>query len=153
MAFYYPYVKERYKAFFIDTLAIIGFMVVISIVLSFFETVPDEVRIVCFSLLFLYEPICVSFGATIGQMSNKIRVRNNNDPSKRLNFFIALWRSAVKYIMGIVSLLFINGNPKRRALHDFLSNSVIISLSAEHFVEEEDEQTDESQPEENSTYF
>jgi uncharacterized RDD family membrane protein YckC len=156
MSFYYPYVKERYKSVFIDILVILGFMLAVSIVLSFFDNVPVEVRITCFVLIYLYEPICISFGATIGQVTNKIRVRSNADPSKKLNIIVALWRSVTKYVLGILSLLFIHGNPKRRALHDFFANSVVISLDPIHFVETEPEisVTDENgSSKEGETYF
>lgn len=157
MTFYYPYIKERYKSLFIDTLVIVGLMVLISIILSFFNEVAVEVKIACTSLLFLYEPICISVGATIGQASNKIRVRNNTNPTKKLNIFLALWRTAIKYVLGIISILFIHGNQKRRAIHDYLANSVVISLDAIHFEPEKEisGEVDENIniEKENDTYF
>ncbi len=129
MPIYYPYLSDRYKSTFIDALVLFGFIALVSIVLSMFKNVPNEVRIACFALLFLYEPIGVSLGGTIGNYATKIRVRKNADPEKRISIFISLLRSAIKYSLGIISLLFIHANPKRRALHDIFSGTVVISLT------------------------
>ncbi len=98
-------------------------------ILDKFENVPDWVRIAMFASLFIiYEPICMVFGSTLGNYLKSIRVRKNVDATKRINIFQAIIRYPVKVFLGWISFLTINSNPKRRAIHDLISGSVMIKL-------------------------
>jgi uncharacterized RDD family membrane protein YckC len=125
----YPQLTDRIQSTFIDTILIVALMFVFSNVLDKFENVPDWVRIVIFAGLFVaYEPMCMSFGSTLGNYLKGIRVRKYSDTTKRINIFQASIRYPVKVVLGWVSFLTINSNPKRRAIHDLISGSVMIKL-------------------------
>jgi uncharacterized RDD family membrane protein YckC len=125
----YPQLTDRIQSTFIDTILIVVLMFVFSNVLDKFENIPDWVRIALFACLFVaYEPLCMTFGSTLGNYLKGIRVRKYSDSTKRINIFQAIIRYPVKVILGWVSFLTINSNPKRRAIHDLISGSVMIKL-------------------------
>jgi uncharacterized RDD family membrane protein YckC len=124
----YPQLTDRIQSTFIDTLLIVVLMFVISSILSKFDNVPDWVRIILFIGLFVYEPIFITFGCTLGNYLKKIRVRQNSDSTENINIFKAVLRYLFKLFLGWFSFLTINSNPKRRAIHDLVSGSVMIKL-------------------------
>jgi len=125
----YPQLSDRIQSTFIDTILIIIMMFVFASILDKFENVPDWVRIVMFVGLFIvYEPLCMTIGATLGNFLKGIRVRKYSDSTKRINIFQAIIRYPIKVLLGWISFLTINSNPKRRAIHDLVSGSVMIKL-------------------------
>lgn len=125
----YPQLIDRIQSSFIDMMLIIVMMFVFSSILDRFENVPDWVRISLFAGLFIfYEPLCMTIGFTLGNYIKNIRVRKHSDSAHRINIFQAIIRYPVKVLLGWVSFLTINTNPKRRAIHDLVSGSVMIKL-------------------------
>jgi uncharacterized RDD family membrane protein YckC len=123
----YPQLTDRIQSTFIDSILIVILMFIFSNILERYEHVPDWVRIGLFAFLFLvYEPLCMTIGCTLGNYLKNIRVRKFSDPTKRINIIQALVRYPVKVILAWVSFLTINSNPKRRAIHDLVSGSVMI---------------------------
>lgn len=125
----YPQLTERIQSTFIDTILIVILIFAFASILDKFDSVPDWVRIIMFAGLFItYEPLCMTFGSTLGNYLKGIRVRKNSDSTKRINIFQAIIRYPVKVLLGWVSFLTINSNQKRRAIHDLVSGSVMIKL-------------------------
>jgi uncharacterized RDD family membrane protein YckC len=125
----YPPLSDRIQSAFIDTILIVVSMFVFAGILDKLENVPDWIRIVLFAGLFVaYEPLCMTLGFTLGNYVKKIRVRKNADTTKRINIFQAVIRYPVKLFLGWISFLTINSNPKRRAIHDLVSGTVMIKL-------------------------
>lgn len=125
----YPQLTDRIQSTFIDTILIIILMFAFASILDKFDNVPDWVRMVMFAGLFIaYEPLCMTLGSTLGNYLKGIRVRKNSDSTKHINIFQAIIRYPVKVLLGWVSFLTINSNPKRRAIHDLVSGSVLIKL-------------------------
>lgn len=123
----YPHLSERIQSTFIDYIFIVIVMFVAASVFEKFENLNDSIRIAFYILLFFaYEPLCTAFGATIGNYSKGIRVRHITDSTRRINLLQAFVRSVVKGLLGWLSFLTINTNPKRRAIHDFIAGSVMI---------------------------
>ena len=127
--FTYPYLIQRFKAFFIDLCFSVILMGISAYLFSFFEEPLPKVRIVTLlSIFFLYDPLTVSlFGGTIGHHLIGLRVKRNNSEEKNINFIFAFARYVVKLVLGWVSLLSVSGSEKKRALHDMISGSVVIS--------------------------
>jgi hypothetical protein len=124
-----PSIKTRYFSTLIDVLAIIGISIIISNLFEKIGEVQDYIKAVTFFIVFiLYEPLLVSFGATIGQFILSIRVRSFKDPQRNLPFYLAIVRTAVKVTLGWLSFLTITFNINRRAIHDYASNSIMIVL-------------------------
>ena len=125
----YPQLTDRIQSTFIDTILIVILMFVFASILDKFENVPDWVRMGMFAGLFIaYEPLCMTLGSTLGNYLKGIRVRKNSNSTKRINIFQAIIRYPVKVLLGWISFLTINSNPKRRAIHDLVSGSVMIKL-------------------------
>lgn len=125
----YPLLGDRIQSTFIDMLFIVFCMFILAAVLDRYEQIPDGVRAGLFiGLWVLYEPLCTSLGATIGNSIKGIRVRRVGNTSKRILFPLAVVRYALKVLLGWVSFLTIHSNKERRAIHDFASGSVMIKI-------------------------
>jgi uncharacterized RDD family membrane protein YckC len=125
----YPLLTTRIQSSFIDSVLIIVLMYIISVFIDKFPDASESIRVCLFIAVWvLYEPIATSLGCTLGNYIMGIRVRQMTDPSKRIDFFQALFRYPIKLLLGSISFLTISSNPKRRAIHDFMSGSVMIEL-------------------------
>lgn len=122
----YPSILERIKSTTIDTVIIIAFIFLMSEILDSFDNVPTYVRVMIFASVLLYEPICTTFGATIGNDKMEIRVRSNSDHSRKINFLQAILRFTSKFLLGWLSFITIFSSNKSRTIHDYLSGSVMI---------------------------
>jgi uncharacterized RDD family membrane protein YckC len=122
-----PSIKIRYFSTFIDILVILGLSLGISSLFEKIGEVPNYVRAIVFVVVFiLYEPILISLGATVGQLILNIRVKSFKDPQKKLSIFLAVLRTICKILLGWISFLIVTFNLNRRAIHDFVSNSIVI---------------------------
>jgi uncharacterized RDD family membrane protein YckC len=101
-----------------------------SSLLDRFENVPDWVRIVLFfGLWALYEPLMTTFGGTLGNRIKGIRVRQKSHPVLKISFPQAFIRYLIKACLGWLSFITINTNKEKRAIHDFVSGSVMIKVT------------------------
>lgn len=125
----YPELTDRIQSTFIDTILLIVLMFLFANILDKFDNVPDWVRMLLFAGLFIaYEPVCMTFGCTLGNYLKGIRVRKQSNTQERINILQAMVRYPVKIFLGWISFLTIHSNPKRRAIHDLASGSVMIKL-------------------------
>ena len=123
-----PTIKTRYFSMLIDVVVILMLALGITSLLEEIGQVPDYVRGILFVIVvILYEPILVTFGNTIGQLLLNIRVRQFNNPGKKLAFPIVLLRFIVKLFLGWLSFITVTFNLNRRAIHDFASGSIMIA--------------------------
>jgi uncharacterized RDD family membrane protein YckC len=123
----YPSLTERIKSSSADLIFILFLMSVIAMTFDQYTDVPDWLRAGLFIFLFLiYEPLAQTFGCTLGNYIMGIRVKQESNPTKRINIAQAYLRFAVKTALGIFSFFTINSNPERRAIHDIASGSVMI---------------------------
>lgn len=125
----YPQLSERIQSAFIDAVLIIILIFAFTNILDNFNNVPDWMRILLFVVVFIgYEPLSMSLGCTLGNYIKGIRVRKNSDTTKHINIFQAIIRYPVKLLLGWISFLTIHSTPKRRAIHDLVSGTVMIKL-------------------------
>jgi len=125
----YPLLGDRVQSTFIDSILLIILMFILASVLDRYETVPTWIRIALFVGLWgIYEPLCTTLGATLGNYIKKIRVRQVGINSKRINFFQAFVRYLLKLSLGWISFLTIHSNKERRAIHDLAVGSVMIKI-------------------------
>lgn len=125
----YPLLTDRIQSTFIDTILIVLLMFISGSILDKYENVPDWVRISVFAGLFtVYEPVCMTFGSTLGNYLKGIRVRKDSDSTKRINLLQAIVRYPIKFFLGWISFLTIHSNPKKRAIHDLVAGSVMIKI-------------------------
>lgn len=125
----YPDLSERVQSTFIDTVFVIIMCFAFATIPDHYENVPDGLRIAMFiSIFFAYEPLCQTLGCTIGNYMKKIRVKKYADTTQRINIMQAIIRYPIKLLLGWISFLTINSNPKRRAIHDLASGSVMIKV-------------------------
>jgi len=124
----YPGVLDRVKAITIDAFILVLFIFIISFMFSFFENVPDYIKMIAFVFIFLlYDPIFTStFGGTMGHMIIGIRVKRARNEQKNIFFPLAIVRFIIKAFLGVISLITVTGNIKRKAIHDFAAGSVVV---------------------------
>lgn len=125
----YPPLSDRVQSTFIDTILIVILMFVFASIINKYEDVPSWVRIILFVGLWgIYEPLCTTLGATLGNYLKKIRVRKVGAYSDRISFFQSFIRYLLKITLGWISFLTIHSNKERRAIHDFAAGSVMIKI-------------------------
>jgi uncharacterized RDD family membrane protein YckC len=127
----YPDLKTRVQSIFIDALLMVALMFVAAWILdkvSLSESDEGWVKALIFVGIWgIYEPLAMTFGCTLGNYLMKIRVRNHNNVGKRINLIQAYGRFFVKMLLGWISFLTMNFNKERRAIHDFISETVVIA--------------------------
>ncbi len=119
---------DRTKSSTIDTLLLILIAFCMADLLGWFDEVAAWVKALLFLMLVLYEPICISLGATYGNIKMNIRVRRSSNESKKLNIFRSLLRFTIKLLLGWLSYVSIFKNPRKRALHDLISGATVIEV-------------------------
>jgi uncharacterized RDD family membrane protein YckC len=124
----FPGVSDRIKAAVTDSFVIVGFMVILTIIFSKFDNVPDSFRIAGFIFVFiLYDPLFTSlFAGTIGHMIMNIQVKRSSNPEKNILFPLAVVRYIVKVLLGWISLLTVGSNKKHLAIHDMVVSSIVL---------------------------
>lgn len=124
----YAILPDRIKAAVIDGILLIALMYASSEIFSFFNEVPQFVRVLVFTLLFiLYDPIFTSkYGGTIGHSFSGISVKKESDSTKNISFPVAIIRFILKASLGWISLLTTTMNDKKQAIHDFAASSVVL---------------------------
>lgn len=123
----YAQLSTRVKAAIVDGIILMLLIYFSGELLSLFNNVPNTVRATIFVFIFfLYEPILISiFGATVGHFFNDIVVKRENNEQRNISFPFAILRFALKAALGWLSLITISGNPKGKAIHDFVGKSVV----------------------------
>jgi uncharacterized RDD family membrane protein YckC len=68
------------------------------------------------------------FACTIGQLAMRIRVRKC-EGHERIGFFRAVFRTLVKYCLGLLSFLSMPAQRERRAMHDLAAGTLVLDVS------------------------
>ncbi|HXL56895.1 MAG TPA: RDD family protein [Chitinophagaceae bacterium] len=125
----YPSLGDRFQSLLIDSIFIIILMFVFAPLLEHFKNPPNRLRVALFFAIWgIYEPLCMTFGFTLGNYIKKLRVRKFKDISKKINLLQALIRYIIKALLGWLSFLTIRTNNERRAIHDLVSGTVMIKV-------------------------
>ena len=119
---------DRTKSSTIDILILISLAYLIAEILYHFNDLPAWLRPSLFALLFFYEPICISFGATIGNSIMDIRIRRSSNEAKKLNIIRSVLRFILKIFFGWLSYITVFKNPRKRTLHDLISGASVIEV-------------------------
>lgn len=124
----YPTLIKRLQSLMIDQLLIVVCMIIFSQL--FAQTSEDEMGwikgVVWVSLLFVYEPVCIVFGCTLGNYVVGIRVRKFKNPTEKINLLQSYIRFVSKILLGIVSFFTVTADKYKRAIHDMIVDSVVI---------------------------
>lgn len=127
---YYPRLIRRIQAVLIDSL-ILPIAVISALYFSTalgVEAGSLKIAVVV-GVVFFLEPVLVSVtGGTIGHHINNLKIRRSG-ADKRLNIILASIRYVVKMILGLPSLAFVLISRRHQAIHDKLSNSVVVHKS------------------------
>jgi uncharacterized RDD family membrane protein YckC len=128
----YPNLLRRYVASLIDGVLVFG---------AFLFYMRDPLRSAQSQdpiywpllLLLLYEPLLTRYACTLGQLAMGIRVRSEPGGER-----VAVWRlfvrSLTKFLLGILSFMFMPGHAKKRALHDIAAGTIVVDARRAHEV-------------------
>ena len=126
----YPTLVKRVQSIFVDGIFILLLMFGISALID--KTgydAPEWLRAVLFiGIWFVYEPVAVAIGCTLGQYLMGLRVRQAANEKKRINIVLSFVRFVLKFLLGWISFLTVHTNPQRRAIHDLAANSVMLEF-------------------------
>ncbi len=121
----YPTILRRYLSTVIDGCLIVTLLIVLPYLIGDGENTLYLRLVIAALMLFIYEPLFTSKRCTLGQKVMKIRIRRVGD-YQRISFPIALLRVIIKGLLGFISLFSIVFSKDRRAIHDFVSGSIVI---------------------------
>jgi uncharacterized RDD family membrane protein YckC len=137
VAITYPTLVTRVQSMFVDGIFILFLMFGLSAIIDRTGDAPGWVRGVLFiGLWFVYEPLSITLGCSLGQYLFRLRVRKYDNERKKINIFQSFIRFALKFLLGWISFLTIHTNPQRRAIHDLASNSVMTQIVKPELPEE-----------------
>ena len=122
---YRPDLLVRIKSMMIDSMIVVALMYSISLFFESIGGVSNVSRGLALISVFLYEPILVSNGRTLGQWAMGLKVKRT-DQRGRLPIGRSLLRYVVKLSLGVISLFSVHNDPQGRAIHDKLSQSVMV---------------------------
>lgn len=80
------------------------------------------------ALAFVYEPVCMAFGCTLGNYVMKIRVRDAYNYTLKINLLRSYLRFITKIMLGWLSFITISFTPEKRAVHDLISGTVMVEV-------------------------
>ncbi len=124
----YPYLLDRVKAVTIDFLLILLIFVLFSYIFEVFDAVPTALRVLVYlGCAFVYEPLMVSRGGTIGHRLMGLTVKKARDFNKNLSFGVAIMRFIIKAPLGGLSMFTLN--EKKQGLHDLATKSIVLYKS------------------------
>jgi uncharacterized RDD family membrane protein YckC len=126
----YPNLLRRYAASLIDGALVFG---------AFLFYMRDPLRsaqsqdaIYWPLLLFLlYEPLLTRYACTLGQLAMGIRVRSEPG-GDRVPVWRLFVRLLVKFLLGILSFIFMPGHAKKRAIHDIATGTIVVDARRVH---------------------
>lgn len=121
----YPSVARRYFATTLDVMVVILMTVSVVKVLNGLGLETGFAWYLVFFPVLFYEPVLTSYFATLGQVVFKFRIRDDITGNK-INLLKAYLRLVVKFVLGIISILTVPNDEKRRAIHDKVVSSVAV---------------------------
>jgi uncharacterized RDD family membrane protein YckC len=125
--YHFPTLVKRYKALFIDFVLMMSALIAIMLLVDGMIFRTEIMVISGLVLLLTYEPLLTAYSGTLGQRLMKIRVVRNDDPYTRISLANAYKRWFTKAVLGWISFITINYDPRHRAMHDIASDSVVIN--------------------------
>lgn len=120
----------RVKSMLIDSLILIGLMLLISWILNSLNIESGRIRGMALVIVVFYEPILIVFKGTIGQRMMGLRVVKSsklkeNGVKTSINIFNSFVRYLTKILLGWISLLTIHSDNYGQAIHDKLGQSIM----------------------------
>jgi len=122
----YPYMLRRCVSSGIDMLFVLFFVIILAGLFDEMNLLNIPVKIVLFSIFFIYEPFLIAYACTVGQLITSIRVRRLDDNTQKISLGQSFVRTILKNVIGIISFFTVHSTPERRAVHDLAVNSVVV---------------------------
>src|SRR5262245_476815 len=124
----YPTLFRRYLGSLLDTLIVLSALIGGGLLIADVGPRLTWLRGAWLGfVLFGYEPLFTSLGATFGQTVLRYRVRRVDDRTRKISFPAAVLRYIVKVLLGAVSFFTMGFNPKQQAIHDMAVGSIVIN--------------------------
>jgi uncharacterized RDD family membrane protein YckC len=123
----YPSFSRRYFGIVIDVLCVVLFMYLL-VKVAGAELDATTGPLVFLAFGFTYEPLLTIYGATLGQLLMRYRIRRL-DSMARISWFQAYVRLVIKGLLGVFSIITVATRKDRRAIHDMLARTIAVDAS------------------------
>ena len=120
----YPTLLKRVQSAFVDQIlafSLIGIFITIS---NKIDETSVSLKVLAIIAGLSYEPVTMALSGTVGQLFTGIKVQWNTEIPFRI--LISYQRFIIKMLLGWISFITIHFNPQRRAIHDYISGSIVI---------------------------
>lgn len=127
----YPTILKRVQSTLIDqviSFSLIGLLITLANQINENTTSLKAIALVTG---LSYEPLMMFFSRTIGQRITGIKVVSIS-PMSRLGLINMYVRYVIKLLLGWISLFAIGFNKQRRAIHDLVSHTIVLSKDSEY---------------------
>ena len=121
----YPSLLRRYVATVIDLLVIL-FVFFLYAKSPLYDASASVSATWPLWLYVVYEPVCNRYATTVGQLLMGFRVRTYKE-HRRVPLWRGLVRLVTKYLLGAISFIKMPVHKQRRALHDIISGTIVVS--------------------------
>jgi len=134
----YPRLIKRVRAVLIDSVITPTLLFLSMVIVGGFAIESNLIRnVISFVPALSLEPLMVAFtGGTIGHHAVGIKVRYA-DEDKNISIIHAVFRFLLKLLLGLPSLVMVLITKKHQAIHDALSQSIVVHRSTEALPESE----------------
>ncbi len=124
----FPDLTDRGRSNLLDAGILVLYIITIVIVVDWYSPDNGALKVKwVMGFWLLYEPLAHSFwGCTLGQKVFGLRVKRKSNLNKNILLPVAFIRLFVKLFLGWLSFLTISFEPKKRAVHDFFTASVVV---------------------------
>lgn len=122
----FPTLMRRYVSTSLDLFALllaVGAVQLLPLPATAKEDLLPAVFVACW---WIYEPLMVWRGATLGQALTGIRVRRMEDTRRPVSLVRSYVRFLLKYTLGLVSWIMILLDARSRAIHDMVARSIVV---------------------------
>jgi uncharacterized RDD family membrane protein YckC len=123
----YPSLMNRLQAMFFDFWIIVA--ITMLLLVNLFDGFSEQLTwlkfLLFFVIVFIYDPVGAMTGGTIGYRTMGLKVTKEDGISK-ISFIQAYQRSFVKFTLGIISLLTITSDARKRAIHDKAAGTQVV---------------------------
>lgn len=127
VSYKFPSLLRRIIALVIDVIVMVLVFLSATILFELIGDVSQWFRAAVFIFMwYLYEPVLISYGCTVGQYFAKIRVRRQAHPEENIWLPYAFLRFSIKSLLGWITFITIPFSARKRAIHDLLSGSIMI---------------------------
>ena len=124
----YPTLVKRLQSNYIDRFITYGLIWLFISIAVFINNESIGLKVIAILFALSYEPLAITFYRTVGQIVVGIKVKSLSKDLK-ITLLNSYGRFGVRLILGWFSFLTMYDNSERRAIHDLMSNTIVVDVA------------------------